>query len=351
MYSPKFTISNIILRNIGQIEGAKQVIDNAPLLPYYEKKFRDDAMVRAVHYGTHIEGNELSLNQAEKVLSGQIVDGRDRDIQEVLNYRKVMEMIGEFRSSEVQKFRVDEELIFTLHKLTVTKVLPDEQIGKYRTTQVVIKNNKSGEVVFRPPQAELVGKQMSDFVAFINSTSNQDIHPILKSGIVHYEFVRIHPFTDGNGRVARALSTLILFLEGYDIRQFFSLEEYFDKDALSYYEALQSVEKNSSELTLWLEYFTHGLAVELGRIRERVEHVSVDNRLKQKLGGKPIMLTDRQLKIVEYIQETGFLQNQAFKELFPMISEDAVLLDLKTLTKAGLIKKSGVTKGAKYIMS
>lgn len=350
MYSPKFTITNQILRNIGLIEAAKQVIDSAPLLPYYEKKFRDDAMIRAVHYGTHIEGNELSLPQAEKVLAGQVVVARDRDIQEVLNYRKVMETIGGFTTQD-SRFMMDENLLFKLHTLTVTKVLPEEEQGKYRTKPVVIRNSRSGEVVFKPPLPEEVKSQMDQLIAFINSQSNDDIHPILKSGIVHYEFVRIHPFTDGNGRVARALSTLILFLEGYDIRQFFSLEEYFDKDALSYYEALQSVEKNFGEVTNWLEYFTHGLAVELGRIRERVEHVSVDNRLKQKLGGKPMMLTDRQLRIVEYIQETGFLQNQAFKNLFPMISEDAVLLDLKELVKAGLIKKTGSTKGAKYIMS
>lgn len=349
MYSPKYTITNPILRNIGLIEAAKEVIDHAPLLPYYEKKFRDDAMVRAVHYGTHIEGNELSLTQAEKVLSGQIVAGRDRDIQEVLNYRKVMEKIGEFGAKE--NVVLDEELIKKLHNMTVDKILSDENVGVYRKSPVVIRNSRDGEVVFTPPSAEVVAAQMEDFIAFLQSTSNQDIHPILKSGVVHYEFVRIHPFADGNGRVARALSTLILFLEGYDIRQFFSLEEYFDKDALSYYESLQSVEKNNGDLTKWLEYFTHGLSYELGRIRERVEHVSVDNRLKQKLGGKPMMLTDRQLKIVEYIQETGFLQNQAFKELFPMISEDAVLLDLKELVKSGLIKKSGVTKGAKYIMA
>lgn len=348
MYSPKFTITNNILRSIGLIEAAKEVIDHAPLLPYYEKKFRDDALVRAVHYGTHIEGNELSLNQAEKVLAGQVVIGRDRDIQEVLNYRKVMEEIGKSQIPN-SKSQIDETFIKKLHGMTVAKILSESQAGVYRTSPVVIRNNRSGEVVFKPPEAKEVPTQMRQLIAFIDTSG--DIHPILKSGIVHYEFVRIHPFTDGNGRVARALSTLLLFMEGYDIRQFFSLEEYFDRDALSYYTALQSVEKNFGELTDWLDYFTHGLAVELGRIRERVEHVSIDNRLKQRLGGKPMMLTDRQLKIVEYIQETGFLQNQAFKELFPMISEDAVLLDLKALVAAGLIKKNGVTKGAKYIMS
>ncbi len=348
MYTPHYTITNNILRDIGLIEAAREVITNAPLLPYYEKKFRDDALVRAVHYGTHIEGNELSLAQAEKVLSGQVIPARDRDIQEVLNYRKVMETIGEFSG---QSLTLDEQLILLLHTITVEKILPPEQCGVYRTSPVVIRNSRSGDVVFTPPDAALVPEQMRAFIDFLQQTSAQDIHPVLKSGIVHYEFVRIHPFADGNGRVARALSTLMLFLEGYDIRHFFSLEEYFDKNALAYYEALQSVSTNHGDLTKWLEYFSHGLSHELGKIRERVEHVSIDNRLKQRLGGKPLLLTDRQLKIIEYIQETGFLQNQAFRELFPMISEDAVLLDLKTLVKAGLIKKSGVTKGAKYVMS
>ena len=63
-------------------------------MPYFEKEFREDAMVRTVHYGTHIEGNELNLTEAEKVLLGQQITARDRDIQEVINYRKVMEFIG-----------------------------------------------------------------------------------------------------------------------------------------------------------------------------------------------------------------------------------------------------------------
>ncbi|MDZ4228235.1 MAG: hypothetical protein U1E54_03240, partial [Candidatus Levybacteria bacterium] len=83
MYFPKFTISNNILKNIGVIEASREVIDHAPLLPYYGKQFRQDALVRTVHYGTHIEGNELNLDQAEKVLAGQDVVARDRDIQEV----------------------------------------------------------------------------------------------------------------------------------------------------------------------------------------------------------------------------------------------------------------------------
>jgi Fic family protein len=347
MYNPKYTINNTILRNIGIIEAAREVIDHAPLLPYYEKEFQKDAMVRSVHHGTHIEGNELNLDQAEKVIAGQEVVARQRDIQEVINYRRVMEYL-EMRD-EKGKMTVDEEFIKKLHGMTVEKILPQEKIGVFRTTQVVVKNSLTGDVTFRPPAAITIPIQIKDFIAFINETPSNDIHPVLKSGAVHYELVRIHPFVDGNGRVSRALSTFILFQEGYDIRKFFSLEEYFDSDAAEYYSALQSVGRNEGDLTEWLSYFTQGLAIELTKIKDKIEKISVDVKLKERQGGTPIMLSDRQLKIIEYIQKVGYLQNSGFKQLFPMVSEDTVLNELKYLIKHGLIKKSGSTKGAKYI--
>lgn len=350
MYTPRFTITNKILKNIGSIEASREVIDNAPLLPFFEKEFREDAIVRSVHYGTHIEGNELNLSEAEKVLKGQEVVARDRDIQEVINYRKAMDYINRFHPKD-RREEITENVIKELHKLTVNKILPESQWGSFRKTQVVVKNSQTGEVSFKPPMAVAVPFQIRDLLEFVNTSDEESINPVLKSGAVHYELVRIHPFLDGNGRVARAFATLILYKEGYDIRKFFSLEEYFDKDALRYYEALQSVEKKDGDLTFWLEYFTLGLAIELSKIREKVESISVDSKLKEKLGGSAMLLTPRQLKIIEYIQKVGHLQNQAFEGLFPMVSEDTVLNELKALLKAGIIKKHGITKGAKYIMA
>jgi Fic family protein len=315
MYQPKYTINNTILKNIGIIEAAREVIDHAPLLPYYEKEFQKDAMVRSVHHGTHIEGNELNLDQAEKVMEGQVVVARQRDIQEVINYRKVMEYLGELKDENGRK-KIDEEFIKKLHRMTVEKILPPEKCGEFRTTQVVIKNSLTGEVTFTPPVALAVPVQIKDFVEFINTSTSEDIHPVLKSGVMHYELVRIHPFVDGNGRLSRALSTFILFQEGYDIRKFFSLEEYFDNDAAEYYRALQSVGKNEGDVTEWLAYFTQGLAIELSKIKDKIEKISVDVKIKERQGGAPILLSDRQLKIIEYIQKVGYLQNNGFKQLF-----------------------------------
>jgi len=330
---------------MGIIEAAKEIIENAPLVPAWEAKFREDAIVRTVHHGTHIEGNELSFSEAERLLAGAKIVGRDRDIQEILNYRNVLTYIEELKQVEIT-----EELLKRIHELTVYRILPEDVIGIYRKTQVVIKNSQTGEITFRPPPSIEIPFLLASLLQWLNGMSPEDIHPVLKAGIVHYEMVRIHPFLDGNGRVARALATLVLFQAGYDIKRFFSLEEHYDQEPVAYYDALQAVGRMGGSLTPWLEYFSEGLAIELTRIKEKIKSLSTDLKLKKSLGGQPMTLTERQIKVVEFIQENGFLQNKSFFELFPMISEDTVLRELKDLIKKGIVKKEGTTKGVRYVI-
>lgn len=330
---------------MGIIEAAKEVIENAPLVPAWEAKFREDALVRTVHHGTHIEGNELSFTEAERLLAGAKIVGRERDIQEVLNYRNVLKFIESY-----QKPELTEETLKHMHELTVHRILPEEAVGVYRKTQVVVKNSQTGEVTFRPPPPIEVPFLITSFLQWLNETSPDDVHTVIKAGIAHYEVVRIHPFLDGNGRVARAIATLVLFKAGYDIKRFFSLEEHYDREPIQYYDALQSVGRLDGSLTAWIEYFTEGLAIELTRIKEKIKSLSTDLKLKKSLGGQPLSLSERQIKIVEFIQENGFLQNKSFFELFPMISEDTVLRELKDLVKKGIVKKEGTTKGVRYVL-
>lgn len=362
MYSPYFTISNKILKNIGLIEAAREVIKNSPLLPLYEKKFQEDAVVRAVHHGTHIEGNPLNLAEVQKIVEGEKVVARERDLQEVINYRNVLKLLTKLQANEEKE--ITEKLIQELHKLTTEKILKPSDCGTYRTKQVVIRDSLTGQVTFRPPPAVEVSFLMKEFLIWLNGMGAKQIHPILKAGVVQYEIVNIHPFLDGNGRVGRALATLILYKEGYDIRRFFSLEEYYDKDAEEYYQALQSVfyevgprltrsnlpRKEDYDLTPWLEYFTQGLAIELSRVKERVQKLSQDAALKESLGGKQIYLSERQIKIIEFIQRAGHFQNKDFSAVFPMISEDTVLRELQSLMKKGIIKKRGKTKASRYVL-
>ena len=332
--------------NIAKIEAAEEVIKHAPLLPLWEKQFKEDAIIRSAYHGTHIEGNQLQKDDAKDILMGHEVIGRPRDIQEIINYRRVIDFIEEEAKKKIDK--INEQLIKKLHRIIVYKILPDDQAGEYRTKQVVVKNSITGEITFRPPPPIEVPFLMREFIYWLNREDKDVIHPVIKAAIAHHEMVRIHPFIDGNGRVARVMATLILFLGGYDIRRFFSLEEYYDRDAISYYHNLQKA--STGDLVSWLEFFTAGASIEFEKIKEKILKLSRDVKMKEKFGGQQIYLTERQIKVIEYIQDIGYLQNQSFATVFSDISEDTVLRDVQDLIKKGLLKKIGSTKGARYVL-
>ena len=192
MYSPKYTITNKILRDVGVIDACREVIANAPLVPSWDAKFREEAIIRTVHFGTHLEGNELNYTEAVKVLGGGQIIGRERDVQEVINYRNVLRFIEELgmeKSLKEGRKILTEEVVKKIHKLTVEKILPKEQCGVYRSSQVVVKNSLTGEVTFRPPPFIEVPYLVEDFVNFLSSREADDIHPIIKAGVTHYELV------------------------------------------------------------------------------------------------------------------------------------------------------------------
>lgn len=348
MYEPKFKITNKILTNIGKIEAAKAIIENSPLIPAYEAKFRQEAIVRTVHHGTHIEGNPLEEVEVKKVLSGQDVPARDRDIQEIINYRLVLKYLD-----SVRKDPITEAVLLEIHRITTKKILPKEKSGKYRKVQVRVSDTRTGKASYLPPSAKEVRNLVREFLFWLNRVGSEEIHPVIKAAITHYVIAAAHPFIDGNGRAARAVSTLVLFKEDYDIKKFFSIEEYFDRDSAGYYDVLQKTSNQSKnvperDLTSWIEYFTAGLAIELERVKEKVQKLSVDIKMKGKLGQIP--LNDRQLKLVEYIQEVGQISNKDWRDLLPMISDDTILRDLKYLMKKGLVRKRGSTKSAVYLL-
>lgn len=373
MFSPVFSINNKILKNIATIEGAKAIIDEAPLIPAYEKQFQQDAVVRTVHYGTRIEGNDLTFQEVAKLVEGQKITAGERDIQEVINYRNVMSYLEELwslydanlplpeeksidNSEKNRPFFYSETIIKKIHSLTTNKIIPDSEVGKYRHQQVVLKNTKTGEIAHRPPAAIEVPYLVADFIDWINHPESREVHPAIRAAISQYILVAIHPFIEGNGRVSRAFAMLPLYSEGYDIRRLFSLEEYFDRNAEDYYNTLQLTHQKSSDIfkrdmTEWIEYFTQALAVELSRVKEKVQSLSRDIKLKQKLGGKQVHLSERQIKLVEYMQQFGGLRMPDAQQLLPMVSDDTIWRDLKKLIDDKVIEKRGSTKGAYYCLT
>jgi Fic family protein len=352
MYQPKYFISNKILKNIGSIEASKEVIENAPLVPSFAKQFQSDAVVRTIHHGTHIEGNDLTLYQTKKILEGQEVYGRARDIQEIINYRNVMQLLDEL---SVKRGGYELEMLKDIHKVTVDRIVMPEKVGVFRMTEVVVKEEGTGRVIFQPPPFHEIPYLLEDFFEWLNDAASREAHPVIRAGITHYVLVAIHPFVEGNGRTVRAFSSLILMREGYDIKKFFSLEEHFDEDPAAYYDALSQVDRESPnigsrDVTAWLEYFTGVLAAELEKIKDKVRKLSVDSRLKVKFG-QQVALTERQMKLIEYLSDQGSGGMAELKRVLSMVSEDTILRELRDLLGKGILKKQGSTKASKYVIA
>lgn len=267
-FQPKFTITHAITAALTRIERARGFLEAATLSEEWVREMGEWALVLEAHHTTHIEGTQLSLDQAERLLAGEAVPEADPDDKrELLNYRRAFEFVSEYLDSGAP---ITEGLVREIHKRLVEGVRGGKAApGEYRRVQNYVVNSATGEVIYTPPPAHDVPVRMAELIAWLNQPEPA-AHPVLVSGVAQFDLVHIHPFLDGNGRTSRLLSTLCLYRTGYDFKRLFAISEYYDRDRAAFYGAIQSVREHDMDMTGWLEYFVGGLAE--------------TNRLKYKLG-------------------------------------------------------------------
>lgn len=344
MFQPNFHYTNKIVNNLTQIAVAREVILNSPLIPKWEVTLRREAIIRSAHSSTAIEGNPLSLEQVSDLAAGREITVRRKDRQEVLNYLEALERIPEF----AQRSPFKSEDLLEVHKTVTKETLENpEDEGIFRNRQVFVGNRITGEVIFMPPTTDQVPELVNEFLEWSNSTVVNDIDPVIEAGLAHYEFVRIHPFIDGNGRTARIMATLVLYKRGFDVKRFFALDDYYDQDRRAYYEALNRVDQSTWDLTGWLEYFTDGVAVSIEAVKKKVIGLSKDIKLLKDKG--QIALTERQMKIVERIIDKGQITNREMRELF-RLSDEGARKEISKLVKLGVVKRKSKGRSISYIL-
>lgn len=239
-YIPPFVITNEILDYVSSIMekiGKISSFDNLFRFPILRKQNR----IRSIQSNCAIEANSLTINQVEDVINGKIVIGPSKDIIEIKNAIKAYEM-----AYDKNPF-IENDLKY-IHSIMTKDLI--ELSGKYRTTGEGVIDDK-GNLIFLAPPKELVPILMSNLINWAKDNFD-NINPLILSSIFHYEFVFIHPFSDGNGRMARLWQNLILS-KWKPIFKYIPIESLIKKYQFEYYDAISKSNLNGDS-TVFIEF-------------------------------------------------------------------------------------------------
>jgi len=339
-FQPRFTITNRITEGLTRIERARGFLEAATLSEDWIREMGERALVLEAHHTTHIEGTQLTLDQAERLMAGESVPEADPDdVRELLNHRRAFDFVSEYLSSGAP---ITEGLIREIHKRLVEGVRGGAAApGEYRKIQNYVVNSATGETIYTPPPAYEVPILMAELVEWLNR--ERETHPVLVSGIAQFQLVHIHPFLDGNGRTSRLLSTLCLYRAGYDFKRLFTISEYYDRDRVAFYRAIQGVRERNMDMTGWLEYFVTGLATQLMEVRQRGERVIRRDVLVHQHD-----LSPRQAQALMHILEHGSINIQEFEALCPEVNRRTLQRELRSMVEKGVLVTEGATNRLIY---
>ena len=238
-YKPPFTITNAILKYVASISeklgklNAVQGLENKPHL-------RKNNRIKSIHASLKIEANSLSLGQVRDVINGKLVLGEQKEIQEVKNAYAAYEKLAEIDPYSINDLK-------HYHGI-MTRYLVDEA-GEFRSSEEGV---FSGErCIFMAPPARLVPQFMRDLFEWMKSAKDE-VHPLILSSVFHYEFVFIHPFTDGNGRMARLWHTAML-AKWKPILEYIPIESQIEKFQEEYYDAISKCHTEGAA-TIFIEF-------------------------------------------------------------------------------------------------
>lgn len=270
MFNPKFKYTDKMISDLGKIEKYKTILDMSDIPHYVEIEFKKQAKLKMSHFSTKIEGNPLRIEQSKEVIENKDYDIRYKSEIEIKNYWDALTFLEKQKEIKTQ---ISEKLIKRLHAIIMNErpgKKPKESEYRKPTPPGVlfaIYDSNTGEPDYIPPEAKDLPGLMKELTYWY--TNEQKLVIPIKAAIFSYQFLTIHPFDDGNGRTARAMASYMLSLSGYDMRGFYSMEEFYVEDLEGYYKNLQmnlpilyyNGRNNPENLAPWIEYFVGIMAL------------------------------------------------------------------------------------------
>ena len=312
----------------------------------YLKELKQIATIESIGSSTRIEGSTMTDDEVKNLINAvKITSFKIRDEQEVFGYYDVLNLILD----SFDAIDVKENHIHHLHKSLLGESQKDENHkGEYKQlSNKVVANYPGGhqKIIFNTTAPFLVEQEMNTLISWTNECfEKQEIHPLIIISTFVYEFLSIHPYQDGNGRLSRLLTTLLLLKSGYDFIQYASMEIEIEKRKKDYYKALMDGQKDrgtDKELIHdWLLFFLETLETTIKKLEERYD----------KIKHKKSYLNQRQKEVQQFIKENEPVKINDITAALSDYTAYTIKKDVKYLMDEKLVKKFGKGRSTVYVV-
>jgi Fic family protein len=343
-FRPNLQILSLV-SELSEFKGSWRSLSN--ISPERLARLKQIATIESIGSSTRIEGSSLSDEKIEELLSGlKSQSFNSRDEEEVGGYADAMVIVFE----NWQNIPITENQIKQLHGILLKHSHKDSRHrGNYKTVSNQVEafdeNGKSLGIVFKTASPFETPYKMTELVDWVNRTGEEKkIHPLIIVAVFVVAFLAIHPFQDGNGRLSRIITTLLLLKSGYTYVPYSSFESVIEASKEQYYLALrktqQTLDSEAPDWEIWLLFFLRSMQKQKDRLQQKIDNARLIDGNVPALG----------IRILELLREQGSMQistiEQATRE-----SRSTLKLRINELVSRGKIQRHGRGRSTWYTLS
>jgi Fic family protein len=333
---------------IARIERIREVLRNQlPDQRRWVGLLRRVMLARAIRGSNSIEGYNVSLDDAVAAVAGEEpLDAEDEAWMAVVGYRDAMTYV--LQLADDSHFVYDESLVRSLHYMMISYAL-DKSPGRWRAGPVYVQDETTGDIVYTGPDAIDVPDLMHELVEYLRHKNGE--HPLIRAAMAHLNLVMIHPFRDGNGRMARCVQTMVLAREGIVASPFSSIEEYLGGNSEPYYRVLAEVGQGSwhpeRDAKPWIKFV---LTAHYRQAQTMLRRAEEGERRWTVLEEEVTRLRlPERMTAALFNAALGFrIRNSTYRQLGD-VSDSIAGRDLKTLVQVGLFEARGERRARHYV--
>jgi Fic family protein len=307
---------------------------------------------RAIQGSNSIEGYEVSVEDALAAIEGtEPAEAEERDWLAVLGYRRAMTYV--LQLAEDPHFEYSSALIRSLHFM-MTEYSLEASPGLWRPGPIWVRNDATGEIVYEAPESEVVPELINALIDQLQA--HQDVPPMVRGAMAHLNLVMVHPFRDGNGRMARCLQTLALARDRILSPEWMSIEEYLGANTQAYYDILAEVGKGAwhpeHDARPWIHFCLRAHYIQAASVLKRIrepERIWVAVDVLREKHGLPERVISSLFDAATglRVRNSSHRKNVQLSEL-EEISKQVATNDLGAMVRAGLLSQRGSKRGTYY---